>query len=78
MTATSAPARGGIESSAGGGVPPARRRWRLPFSPWHLVLLPATLVLIFPFYWLVVTSLETPIRGAALPAGAHPARAPVR
>jgi multiple sugar transport system permease protein len=58
MTATSAPARGGIESSAG-GVTPVRRRWRLPFSPWHLVLLPATLVLIFPFYWLVVTSLET-------------------
>ena len=59
MTATSAPASGGIESSAGGGVPPARRRRWLPFSPWHLVLLPATLVLIFPFYWLVVTSLET-------------------
>ena len=59
MTATSAPARGGIESSAGGGVPPARRRRWLPFSPWHLVLLPATLVLIFPFFWLVVTSLET-------------------
>jgi multiple sugar transport system permease protein len=59
MTATSAPARGGIESSAGGGVPPVRRRRWLPFSPWHLVLLPATLVLIFPFYWLVVTSLET-------------------
>jgi multiple sugar transport system permease protein len=59
MTATSAPARGGIESYAGGGVPPARRRRWLPFSPWHLVLLPATLVLIFPFFWLVVTSLET-------------------
>ena len=59
MTATSAPARGGIESSAGGGVPPVRRRRWLPFSPWHLILLPATLVLIFPFYWLVVTSLET-------------------
>ncbi len=58
MTATSAPARGGSESSAG-GVRPVRRRWRLPFSPWHLVLLPATLVLIFPFFWLVVTSLET-------------------
>ncbi|MGO9220216.1 MAG: carbohydrate ABC transporter permease [Streptosporangiaceae bacterium] len=56
---TSAPARSGISSSAGGGVPPARRRRRLPFSPWHLVLLPATLVLIFPFFWLVVTSLET-------------------
>ena len=59
MTATSAPARGGISSSAGGGVPPARRRRRLPFSPWHLVLIPATLLLIFPFYWLLVTSLET-------------------
>jgi multiple sugar transport system permease protein len=59
MTATSAPARCGIESPAGGGVPPVRRRRWLPFSPWHLVLLPATLVLIFPFYWLVVTSLET-------------------
>jgi multiple sugar transport system permease protein len=35
------------------------RRFRLPFSPWHLVLVPATLVLIFPFVWLVVTSLET-------------------
>jgi len=60
MTATSAPARGGISSSAaGGGVPSARRRRRLPFSPWHLVLIPATLILIFPFYWLLVTSLET-------------------
>ncbi len=66
MTATSAPARGGIESSAG-GVPHVRRRWRLPFSPWHLVLLPATLVLIFPFYWLVVTSLETPTEALHFP-----------
>jgi multiple sugar transport system permease protein len=36
-----------------------RRVLRLPFSPWHLVLLPASLVLLFPFAWLVVTSLET-------------------
>ena len=67
MTATSAPARGGIESSAGGGIPPVRRRRWLPFSPWHLVLLPATLVLIFPFYWLVVTSLETPTEALHFP-----------
>ena len=67
MTATSAPARGGIESSAGGGVPPVRRRRWLPFSPWHFVLLPATLVLIFPFYWLVVTSLETPTEALRFP-----------
>ncbi len=37
-----------------------RRRFRLPFSPWHLVLIPATIVLIFPFVWLIVTSVETP------------------
>jgi multiple sugar transport system permease protein len=40
------------------GGQPARRR-RLPFSPWHLVLIPATIVLIFPFVWLIVTSVET-------------------
>ena len=59
MTATSAPARGGVRSPAGGAVRGARRRWRLPFSPWHLVLIPATIVLIFPFVWLVITSVET-------------------
>jgi multiple sugar transport system permease protein len=67
MTATSAPARGGISSSAAGGAPPARRRRRLPFSPWHLVLIPATLILIFPFFWLVVTSLETPTEALRFP-----------
>jgi multiple sugar transport system permease protein len=36
-----------------------RRRRRLPFSPWHLVLIPATIVLLFPFVWLLVTSVET-------------------
>jgi multiple sugar transport system permease protein len=39
--------------------PSARRRRRLPFSPWHLVLIPATIVLIFPFAWLLLTSVET-------------------
>ena len=34
-------------------------RRRLPFSPWHLVLLPASLVMLFPFYWLIITSVET-------------------
>jgi multiple sugar transport system permease protein len=38
---------------------PARRRLRLRFSPWHLVLIPATIVLIFPFAWLLITSIET-------------------
>ena len=52
--------------SAAGMVRP-RRRSRLPFSPWHLVLVPATLVLIFPFVWLIVTSLETPSEALRFP-----------
>jgi multiple sugar transport system permease protein len=47
-------------------VPAARRR-RLPFSPWHLVLVPATVVLIFPFVWLVITSLETTTEALRFP-----------
>jgi multiple sugar transport system permease protein len=43
-----------------GARPAPGRRRRLPFSPWHLVLIPATVVLLFPFAWLLVTSLETP------------------
>jgi multiple sugar transport system permease protein len=44
------------------------RRWsRLPFSPWHLVLVPATVLLIFPFVWLIVTSVETPSEALRFP-----------
>jgi multiple sugar transport system permease protein len=74
MTATSAPVRrvfrrhSGVGSSAAlGGVPPGRRRWRLPFSPWHLVLIPATVVLLFPFAWLLITSVETPTEALRFP-----------
>jgi multiple sugar transport system permease protein len=58
MTAIPArtPAAGAVRDGA--PVPPRRRR-RLPFSPWHLVLIPATIVLIFPFIWLLLTSVET-------------------
>ncbi|HEX4472513.1 MAG TPA: carbohydrate ABC transporter permease [Nocardioides sp.] len=42
------------ETSAGPG-----RRLRLPFSPWHLVLVPLTLVLVAPLLWMVLTSLQT-------------------
>jgi multiple sugar transport system permease protein len=60
MSATSAPARGDLRPAAGHGTPAYRRRRRLPFSPWHLVLIPATVVLLFPFAWLLITSVETP------------------
>lgn len=46
---------------------PTRRKRRLPFSPWHLVLIPATIVLIFPFAWLIVTSIETPAEALHFP-----------
>jgi len=44
----------------------AGRRSLLPFSPWHLVLIPATIILIFPFAWLLITSLETPTEARGL------------
>ena len=36
-----------------------RRRLRLPFSPWHLVLIPLSFLLVVPLLWMLVTSLET-------------------
>jgi multiple sugar transport system permease protein len=59
MSATSAPARGDVRRAARGGIPVTRRRRRLPFSPWHLVLIPAAVALLFPFAWLLMTSVET-------------------
>jgi multiple sugar transport system permease protein len=67
MSATSAPARGQVRPADRGGVAPTRRRRRLPFSPWHLVLVPATVALLFPFAWLLVTSVETPAESLHFP-----------
>jgi multiple sugar transport system permease protein len=47
------------------GRPPRRRR--LPFSPWHLVLIPATILLILPFVWMLITSVETPAEALHFP-----------
>jgi multiple sugar transport system permease protein len=41
-----------------GMVQPRRRRW-LPFSPWHLVLMPTAILMLTPLAWMLVTSLET-------------------
>jgi multiple sugar transport system permease protein len=33
---------------------------RLPFSPWHLILVPLTVIMLFPLLWMLVTSIELP------------------
>jgi multiple sugar transport system permease protein len=50
----------------------AGRGSRLPFSPWHLVLIPATIILLFPFAWLLVTSIETPAEALRFPPDLTP------
>jgi len=59
---------------AAAGLGPAQRRWRwpLPFSPWHLVLVPATIILIFPFVWMLVTSVETSSEALRFPPDLTP------
>jgi len=41
-----------------GMVERPRRRW-LPFSPWHLLLMPVAFLMLVPFVWVIMTSLET-------------------
>ena len=59
-------------SAAPAALRPGRRRWTLPFSPWHLVLAPATIILIFPFFWMIVTSLETSSEALRFPPDLTP------
>jgi multiple sugar transport system permease protein len=40
-------------------APPEKPRRRLPFSPWHLFLMPMAAFMLLPLVWLVVVSLET-------------------
>jgi multiple sugar transport system permease protein len=41
-----------------GMVEKRRGRW-LPFSPWHLLLMPVAILMLVPLLWVVMTSLET-------------------
>ena len=54
------------------GAVRGRRRWPLPFSPWHLVLVPATIILLFPFVWMIITSVETPNEALRFPPDLTP------
>jgi multiple sugar transport system permease protein len=33
-----------------------RSRWRLPFSGWHLLLMPTALLFVLPLFWMIMTS----------------------
>jgi multiple sugar transport system permease protein len=33
---------------------------RLPFNPWHLLLVPLTVIMLFPLLWMLITSIELP------------------
>jgi multiple sugar transport system permease protein len=47
--------------------PEEPRRRRLPFSPWHLVLMPLAAVMLLPLVWMVAVSLETDAQSHAFP-----------
>lgn len=48
-------------------VPPEKPRRRLPFSPWHLFLMPVAAVMLVPLLWMVIVSLETPAQAQRFP-----------
>jgi multiple sugar transport system permease protein len=45
------------------------RGWtsRLPFSPWHLVLVPLAAIMLFPLLWMLITSIELPAEARHFP-----------
>jgi multiple sugar transport system permease protein len=48
-------------------VPPEKPRRRLPFSPWHLLLMPVAAVMLVPLLWMVIVSLETTTQAQSYP-----------
>jgi multiple sugar transport system permease protein len=46
----------GAETLAPLPDPPPERGWRLPFSPWHLILFPVAVVFALPLSWMILSS----------------------
>jgi multiple sugar transport system permease protein len=57
VRAESRPRRVGMKTLAG----------RLPFSPWHLILVPLAAIMLFPLLWMVITSIELPSEARHFP-----------
>jgi multiple sugar transport system permease protein len=47
---------------------------RLPFSPWHLVLIPMSFLLLVPLLWMLVTSLQSEAEANRFPPQLLPSR----
>lgn len=69
MTISTTPALASIADEEPPAIEDApRRRFRLGRpSPWHLLLIPITFVLLVPFFLMIVTSLETPAETRTFP-----------
>jgi multiple sugar transport system permease protein len=44
-----------------------RRRVRLPFSPWHLLLAPVAAIMLVPLVWMAIVSVETEQQARSFP-----------
>jgi multiple sugar transport system permease protein len=51
----------------------AKRPWRLPFSPWHLLLAPLALLFVIPLVWLVLSSVMSDAEINRFPPALWPA-----
>jgi multiple sugar transport system permease protein len=50
-----------------------KRPWRLPFSPWHLLLAPLALIFVIPLAWLVLSSVMSDAEINRFPPALWPA-----
>ncbi|WP_030743433.1 carbohydrate ABC transporter permease [Streptomyces sp. NRRL F-5135] len=76
MTATTPSARTESMTPAGspGAAGPRRTRLRLPFSAWHLLLAPLSLLFAVPLIWLLLSSVMSDAEINRFPAALWPAR----
>jgi multiple sugar transport system permease protein len=59
MTTRTSPAPSGPTTRQPVTIGKDRERPRFRPSPWHLVLIPLTFILLVPLFWMLITSLET-------------------
>lgn len=73
MALSTAPAATTDDTPANPPEGGARRRWRLPFSPYHLLLLPLAVVFVMPLVQMVLASFKTDAEIRQVPPTFFPA-----